>query len=521
MFRRLLIVLSFCCMLSACCGVREAQQTVATADSLRVNRSVAYGNGVPTSNMQRGVGDSIALAQAYQTFGRVQHIYPNDYARACYYYGRLLRNHGDQVAAMQAFINGSHAPYWHRLIPLPQFTDYHILGRIYSNMGTMCHLVDAFELSYEMYELSSKAFREANDTTAYYFALNSMAYELAEQNLHDETLSLIHTIEQECTDENVLTKTWETKARLYLNIALYDSAIVAVNELYTRGYQATTGYVIEAQSYWCMEEYDSAVYYAQSVMNNPYASAQDKYHMLYLVVNHDTTISTKDIQSLASERADLDYQLIEPLLQQLSIANELLISDYKRETPFTHFLFPLLALSVIGGIAWMTRIRIKKYRLYEQEKQLRLAKENAMMQSELQRLCTHTEKVRKENIDLLKQQTELREKRLHEIEKNCETIRNISKWKDELHWKNYEEFCVMFNQYFFMLASKLKAQYQLDEKQIRLCFLVLLDMYSNKELADLLIYSESGMGTFKNRLSHKLHIQTQNLRKFLVDTAIS
>ncbi|MBQ7530584.1 MAG: hypothetical protein IJT12_02630, partial [Paludibacteraceae bacterium] len=60
------------------------------------------------------------------------------YARACYYYGYLLRQHGNQVAAMQAFIASTHAPYIQRVIPLPWFSNYHILGRIYSNMGTMC-----------------------------------------------------------------------------------------------------------------------------------------------------------------------------------------------------------------------------------------------------------------------------------------------------------------------------------------------------------------------------------------------
>ncbi|MBQ7647637.1 MAG: hypothetical protein IJS92_00980, partial [Paludibacteraceae bacterium] len=75
-----------------------ARHTLAVADSLRVNEGRLY-------------DDSLALAEAYTLLGHWRLIYPDDYARACYYYGYLLRQHNNQVAAMQAFIAGSHAPY--------------------------------------------------------------------------------------------------------------------------------------------------------------------------------------------------------------------------------------------------------------------------------------------------------------------------------------------------------------------------------------------------------------------------
>lgn len=76
------------------------------ADSLRVNEGVTC-------------DDSLALAEAYFTLGRWRLVYPNAYARACYYYGRALRYRNDQVAAMRAFISGTHAPYLQRVVPLP------------------------------------------------------------------------------------------------------------------------------------------------------------------------------------------------------------------------------------------------------------------------------------------------------------------------------------------------------------------------------------------------------------------
>ncbi|MBO4577582.1 MAG: hypothetical protein J5688_02615, partial [Paludibacteraceae bacterium] len=279
-----------CC---TCKSVQDARQTISMADSMRVNEHRLY-------------DDSLALAEAYTTFGRWRLVYPNDYARACYYYGYLLRQHGDQVAAMQAFIAGTHAPYIRRVVPLPWFNDYHILGRIYSNMGTMCHLVDEFELSYAMYQHSAEAFRKAGDTTLYYYLLNDMAFELAEQKLHDETLALLDSIEQNCTDSGVLTKLWETKAILYNNLALYDSAIYAAQKLYSDGYSATTGYVVIAQSYWHLQQIDSALYYANRVQEHPNAAYKDRYNMLYILAYNDSIADYDEKLRRSEQRSDID-----------------------------------------------------------------------------------------------------------------------------------------------------------------------------------------------------------------------
>ena len=198
--------------------MHESRHTLDVADSLRVNEGRLY-------------DDSLALAEAYTLLGHWRLIYPDDYARACYYYGRMLRHRGDQVAAMRAFINGTHAPYMQRVVPLPWFSDYHILGRIYSNMGTMSHLAGEFELSYEMYKTASEQMLKTDDSTSYYYLLNDMAVELAEQKLQNETLALLDSIEHNCTNDGVLTKLWETKAIMYYNIGKYDSAIISVKQL--------------------------------------------------------------------------------------------------------------------------------------------------------------------------------------------------------------------------------------------------------------------------------------------------
>ena len=498
MFQRACIFLSLFCMFCACSGVKDAQQTVAVADSLRVNHGVAYANGVPANNVQRGVGDSLALADAYATLGHWSLIYPDDYARACYYYGRLLRSRNDQVSAMRAFIAGTHAPYVQRLIPLWHFHDYHILARIYSNMGTMCHLAGEFELSYEMYKNASEQILKTNDSTSYYYLLNDMAFTLAEQNLHDETLTLLGKIETECTDANVLTKTWETKAILYKNLAQYDSAIYAARQLYAHGYWATSGYVTMAQAFWHLEQHDSAVYYANHVLSNANATEQEKYNMLYLVTYCNSAISKDDKLKLSEERDDVDKEFLDPLHIQLAQAIDVLTQDRDKKPHYINIGLLLLSLCIVGGITWIAVVRIKRHQVH---------------------LYAETERERQKQLRLQQQQQQLFAEHLAIIEQNCAVIRSSNNIPDALCWKDFDQMCRYINDAFFMFVTKLTAAGKFNEYEVRLCVLVLLDL-DYETISHILKRAQNGIGKAKYRVAQKLGTTTGNLRQVLINLAI-
>ena len=163
-------------LLTACSSytLREAKQTVQQSDSL-------WHAGQPYA-------DSAQLAQAYETLERWALFCPDEYAHACYHYGKLLRANENPVEAMQCFINATHS----------RTRDYHILGRVYSNMGSICHLAGEFQLSYDMFELSANTFMRDNDTLSYYYCLNDMAFELADQEKKEETLALLDSIIMWC-----------------------------------------------------------------------------------------------------------------------------------------------------------------------------------------------------------------------------------------------------------------------------------------------------------------------------------
>ncbi|MBO7454865.1 MAG: hypothetical protein J6T76_00525 [Paludibacteraceae bacterium] len=471
-------------------------------------------------NEGRLYDDSLALAEAYVTTGKWRYIYPNDYARACYYYGYLLRQHGDQVAAMRAFINGSHAPYLHRLIPLPQFTDYHILGRIYSNMGTMCHLAGEFELGYDMYELSARSFYKADDTTAFYYALNAMALQLAEQNMHDETLSLLGKIEMECADANVLTKTWETKAILYKNLAQYDSAIYAAGQLYSNGYSAASGYVTMAQSYEHLGQLDSALFYAQRVLAMPNATSQEKYNMLYILTYNNTSISSDEIKQRAEERADIDKEILDPLHIQLAQAIDVLLQDKNRKPYYISIGILIFVICILGMTTRIAALRIKRHRKQSLETiEAKFSELQHDISEQREKLYEETRYEQQKQLCLQQQQQQLFAEHLAIIEQNCTVIRSSNNIPDALCWKDFDQMCRYINDAFFMFVTKLTVAGKFNEYEVRLCVLVLLDL-DYETISHILKRAQNGIGKAKYRVAQKLGTTTGNLRQVLINLAI-
>ena len=139
-------------------ALHEAEAVVAQADSLW---QVGLMYGIDA-------GDSLSLAQAYETLGAYQFLSPftfhpsSSFTHACYHYGKLLRAKDDPENAMRCFINATHS----------RTHDYHILGRVYSNMGDLCHLAGDFQLSYRFPTLVRyvRAFR-ANVPTQWRFSI--------------------------------------------------------------------------------------------------------------------------------------------------------------------------------------------------------------------------------------------------------------------------------------------------------------------------------------------------------------
>ncbi|MBR1481251.1 MAG: hypothetical protein IJ609_04940 [Paludibacteraceae bacterium] len=488
-FSRLTVVLLWSAWLLCACSpvaVQQAQHALAVADSLPPEALTA--------------ADSTALASAVTTLRHRRFSFPDDYARACYRYGRLLRLRGDYPAAMQAFIGATRAPYLIRPIPLPGFTDYASLARAYSNMGTMSHLTGNYALSYDMYACSAERFRLAGDSSLFFYVLNAMAQEQAEQMHFSEAYTLLDSIRRRCTDTDVLTKTLEIQSRLCLLAQQYDSAIAYVDELYRRGYAATTGYVIKAQSYWYLNRYDSAVRYAEQVMQHPYATPQERHNMLYILTYNDTTIDKDEIKRRYEEREDIDRYEIDPMLIQLSQATMLLEQDLENSSDSRLL---LLLVILLPGVLCYPLIAIRRHK---KRMELQIA------------IDAHNEELRNETTQLEQTYSAYQQHLVDQIEQNCEAFRHSHNWEEDLCWKDYDQMCHVVNQHFFLLANKLKATNRLGERDIRLCVLVLLDL-PYEEIARILNLSPKSISKLKSVTARKLNVNIRDLREKLLEIA--
>lgn len=511
------MLLLFCFV--SCTGLHEARETIAEADSLRTT-GVQY-------------DDSLRLDSAYQTLGSWwnRNIHPDDYAGACYYYGRLHRNRGNQVEAMRCFINGTHAQYLYKPIVNPLFSNHSILGRTYSNMGTMCHTIEEYQLSYDMYEKSSEQFLIANDTITYYYALYDMSFELSEMCMYDETMALLNKIENECEDDNVLSYTWITRLNLYDKIEKYDSVIYASDKLQELGNHAAIGYVTKAQAYCHLEQYDSAVFYAKRVMKHPYASPQDKCNMLYILTYNDTAVNEEEIKRRSEERGDIDRYIIDPLEQQVSQAVQILRQDIDRPPKIIHLILFLISVCFLIAVSWFAKIRIRKQHtraiddiaskrqqlvsqtIHEHQKQELLLKDQKEIKEHNTNLLRHNEQ--------LQQQTEAhRQYIINEIENNCKRLQSMVDWRNEICWKDFEALCDYMNKTFFNIIHKLAKSYNLNEKEIRLCILVFLGFLSDKQMAGFLFYSDKTIRGAKMRVANKIGTNSAKFRAFLINCVI-
>ena len=468
--------------------IKAVQQTLAEADSLR---GMGIIMGMPFRDTKDSCSvenhdrcraeneDSLRLAEAVAALYPWRWVYADEYAKANYYYGRFLRAKDHYPEAMQCFIHAIHS----------RSKDYHILGRVYSNMGTISHLAGEYELSYEMYEHSADMFLRNGDTINYYYALNNMAFELAEQGKKEETFALLQRIESTCTDSIVLTRLLETRALACNMVNEYDSTIYYINRFQAKGDYQSNGYVLKAQAYWYLNQYDSALYYAQSALGMQ-LNSRGKISMLYIASHNDPSLGKDSILALTSERADLQNHLAEQNKSR-TLAIAILRQDMSKRYDW-RWIYAVIATLVIICSAIIVYIRIKK---------------------------KHHKLLSQQIVDLENQKAIVLDDKYARLEAVCKLYANSTNLESDLCWMNFEKLSSIINQNFGLLVNKLQQNFHLNEREIRLCVLVLLGISNSKRMASMLCYSESGIRNFKNRTAKKLSTNSVELRDRLINIA--
>lgn len=474
-----ILCLLMACVYIACTPriVHKAQLVVAQADSLWIKGSM--------------YSDSVQLAQAYETLKERQWFYADEYVHACYHYGKLIRANDDPVCAMQVFINATHAGS----------DDKQIIGRIYNNMGDICHQANEFDLSYDMFKRSADIFMSDKDTLSYYYCLNDMAFEKAMQADKAQTLYLCCQIEHNCFDDYVRNKLLETKAELYLRCRQYDSAVFYASNLCNYEPQNSLPKLILAQAYSYLGIKDSAVYFAKQVLLLSPKIA-DKHNALYILTNDDYSKNTEAVRETAADRAD-NQKLLEIRQGKLSQATQLLEQDISSKPDRTWFYAIIGTLCVVGTIIW---IYVHRKRLQHQ-----------LLSQQVDELTSKKISAQHDHEQIVLEHTEYTNNLVNQVEQNCAIFFQNVNFPDNIYWKDFVAMRKLINDNFGMLVSKLQSTYQLSEKEIRLCILVLIGNPGSKQMADWLCYAESGIRNYKNRIAKKLGTNSTQLRDFLIN----
>jgi DNA-binding CsgD family transcriptional regulator len=229
--------------------------------------------------------------------------------------------------------------------------------------------------------------------------------------------------------------------------------------------------------------------------------------MLYIVSNADSTISNEDVLALSAQRSDIETDILIPLHNRLAVAIQLLRQDLNRKPDYRWLYAILITLIIVGvGICAYTSRKRRQHKLLSQEvDDMRHEKES------LQEI--HNQIVQEHN--------DYTGTLITQIQQNCIILRQSEDFPNNICWKEFNTMSKIINDNFGMLVQKLQKIYHLQEKEIRLCILVLFDTFNSKQQAKLLFYSESGIRNFKNRVAKKLGTNSTELRDFLINLAIN
>ena len=494
-----ILLLAFSTVFLGSCSSRaihEAEAVVAQADSLW-QAGLMYGIDA---------GDSLTLAQAYKTlqehsvFSRqLSEVCPfvpctsllRTYSHACYHYGKLLRAKDHPAEAMQAFINATHS----------RTRDYHILGRVYSNMGDLCHLAGDFQLSYDMFEKSGEMYLLNGDSLLYFYDLNNMAYELAEQGKKEETMALLNTIP--VIDEDLSSLTNYTKAELYMKIGHYDSAIYYAHSARISEISSIGASLILAQSYSFLEIEDSAVYYANFIIGHS-NSLSSINNALYILSNDDKTKDIDAVRQTSADRSDTQKMIA---IQQGKLSQSVLLleADINRK-PDWRWLYAVMATVLIIGAA----IVVYVYRKH---------KKHDLLAQKISDLTLKSNAVQANHEKLVNRYESQHQRREEETLHRCALLRECPQIAVELKWSDFDAACSIIDSHFYLLATKLRQKAVLNETEIRLCILVLIGL-NRIQIANTMPYALNSIGKLKDQTAKKLGTSGKNLRDFLIKMVV-
>lgn len=416
------------------------------------------------------------------------------YAQTNYRKGKQHFDNADYIKATQCFLNSVQT----------DCSDHNVKGRSFCNLGVICYMAEEKQLALDFYEKSAEEFLLADDTSSYYFALNDIASVYAVIPNEKETMTLYNRIIKECKDSSVIYHAFLTRAQLELNQQHYDSAIFYANQQLYQYENEPTGLLIKAQAFSYLNNADSALCYAQKVMQ--YSNyCNDKYNALYILSHYNQEINKEQILKLTSQREDIHNQEIDTLQKKLYDAVQIVKAENKTvNRTKQNFIITLFIILIFMGLALGIR-QYRKNKLKNENKIIGhrnkiIKRENYILNLKKEKIQTELEN-HKQNFEQI-------------IRDECLRLRQSNNFKQMVCWNDDEQFYSVIDNRFNNFASKLKMNHLLTKSEIQLCVLVLIG-FKQKQIAAIMIYAESGIGKLKYNAAKKLGTTAKNLQELL------
>jgi DNA-binding CsgD family transcriptional regulator len=326
--------------------------------------------------------------------------------------------------------------------------------------------------------MSATHFGKTDDSLAYAYALNNMAWEQAAMGRKEEALKLVDSalsLQLSAVSLQALrAKVIETKAAACFFREEYDSVLYYTSE-------ADNDYLLmlRAQAYSYLQVDDSAMYYAEQLLPRM-TNLFYRDDLYYIVTHHDADADAEQIRRLSSERADVKKQIAERH-GELMKAVQLLKQDLSKKEQAVPWKALLLGVIGIGLLIWGAVVVRKQRKLWIEK-------------------------------------SDFEQARRKELAQNIRQLQEAKDIRQELAWDDFAALCQQIDKRFHGLAETLKAQ-DLNEQDIRICVLVLIGL-SHKEIAEMLNCSPKSIGKLKDLTAKKLGVSGGQLQEKLQNIAI-
>lgn len=481
--RRLLQALWFACVLclgTGCTDWHEAQMVIRKADSLDTHGIIYQ--------------DTAALQKVIHMWEKpvLRVLKHDDLGKAYYYLGRNKEDRYQQyVEAAECYIRSDQL---HMSDPIRR-------GRVNSCMGYLCTNADKEWLNLAFAQRALHHFQQGNSEA---YISNELLYIMQIYSYmgdYHRADSIARTVSLDETDSIGMQQLYLHRGWCFYNKGEYDSALVAYQRAmqYTADNDTNQWYIYEEMMaiHHHLGNLDSAVYYAQSILNDIYNPALHT-NAYYVMMDEATGKNdTKALSDYAHERADVQRMLQQEENDYVLAAS--LLENYLENTSSILSTIVKICLSTVLLTACIF-IGIWSWRKYH-KRFLDTQQHAIVLEKKLADIDYEKEKVQMQKRDAV-EEVLLKNREMFDV--------NSAIWNDD------KMLCQTADRQIYNIYTRLHNVFAINMQDLKICILTLYGA-SRSQISEKTFRAVSSVPKLRANTAKKLGTTSTNLRTFLID----